>query len=494
MPQLGFEFSNSYAALPEKFYSPQLPSPVKKPELIRVNHALAKEMNLDPIALESSAGVQVLAGNQIPVGANPISTVYAGHQFGMWNPQLGDGRAILLGEVISQSGQRLDVQLKGSGTTPYSRMGDGRSPLGPVLREYIVSEAMFALGIPTTRSLAAVTTGEQVARDTLLPGAILTRIAKSHIRVGTFEFFASRGDTDSLITLADHVIDRHYPDAKQADNPYQALLECVIDAQASLIARWQGVGFIHGVMNTDNMLLCGQTVDYGPCAFMDNYHPATCFSSIDQHKRYAYGNQPQIAHWNLTCLAQCLLLIMDANETRALKMAQKTVDLFPGKFAHYYLKTFRAKLGLQIEDENDQDLILQLLEQMEQNNLDFTLTFRHLADRLCSSDIHTPLPDSVFTLPESFQPWLNSWEQRVQQETLSPQQRQKIMYAANPAIIPRNHQVEEAINAAQSSKDFKPFHELVDALSTPHQFDPSKEKYIKPPMPDQVVEHTFCGT
>lgn len=489
-----FQFDNSYAALAPQFYSHQTPTPVKQPKLIRINQALAEQLGIDSRWLESEHAAAVLSGNEIAEGSTPIATIYAGHQFGMWNPQLGDGRAILLGEVIDKQGQRYDIQLKGSGRTPYSRSGDGRSPLGPVLREYLISESMAAMDIPTTRALAAVSTGEAVVRESLLPGAILTRVAKSHIRVGTFEFFASRNDTQSLTTLANHVIERHYPEIKDAQHPYQALLKAVINAQAKLVAQWQGIGFIHGVMNTDNMLLSGETIDYGPCAFMDNYHPRTCFSSIDQQKRYAYGNQPQIAHWNMACLAQCLLLIMDDNEAKALKLTQEAVDEFPQIYAQHYLEVMRAKLGLLHAKESDQDLILDLLQRMEQHQLDFTLTFRHLSDQLSSTPTSSNIPERLFTLPEDFAPWIEQWQQRLAEENQPENERIQQMHGSNPALIPRNHIVEEAIELAVNQEDLSAFHAAVDALQQPYDYQPELEKYATPPKPEQVVENTFCGT
>src|SRR3954471_21037814 len=375
-----FPFQNTYSALPATFFARVAPTPVAAPRLIKLNRALAVHLGLDPDMLENPEGAEILAGKRLPDGADPIAMAYAGHQFGQFVPQLGDGRAILLGEVIDRDGIRRDIQLKGSGPTPFSRRGDGRAALGPVLREYIVSEAMFALGIPTTRSLAAVITGENVMRETMLPGAVLTRVASSHIRVGTFQFFAVRRDTDAIRRLADHVIARHYPDLAKAGQPYHALLEAVIARQAELVARWLLVGFIHGVMNTDNTSVAGDTIDYGPCAFMDNYDPATVFSSIDEMGRYAYGNQPRIALWNLTRFAECLLPLLSDDQEKAIAEAQSALEKFAEKFDAAYQAGLRRKLGLFTARDDDPELANDLLKTMAENQADFTLTFRRLSE------------------------------------------------------------------------------------------------------------------
>ncbi len=486
-------FDNSYERLPEHFYTRQPPEPVPAPELIRLNRELATALGLNANWLASEAGINMLAGNHVPEGASSIATVYAGHQFGNWNPQLGDGRALLLGEVVGSDGIRYDIQLKGSGRTPYSRGGDGKSPLGPVLREYIVSEAMAALGVPTTRALAAVSSGEQVVRDRLLPGAILTRVAQSHIRIGTVQFFASRGDVDALRALIDHVIDRHYPEAREADNPVRALLDGVIANQARLVARWQLLGFIHGVMNTDNMLLSGETIDYGPCAFMDRYHPGTVFSSIDHGGRYAYGNQPAIAHWNLAALAQALLPLLSDDQEQAVELAQKAVDAFPELFLSAYRAGMADKLGLESVREEDEALAQGLLTLMEQESLDFTLTFRRLAELAGEHEPATNV-SALCPLPESLEPWLQRWRQRLASDTRTPEARQAAMLAANPVFIPRNHLVEEAIAAAQNEGDYAPFHALVERLSRPCDYHLDDIRYATPPQPEQVVTQTFCGT
>src|SRR5579871_4146488 len=375
-----FPFQNTYSALPANFFARVAPTPVAAPRLIKLNRALAVHLGLDPDVLETPEGAEILAGKTLPGGAEPIAMAYAGHQFGHFVPQLGDGRAILLGEVIDRDGVRRDIQLKGSGPTPFSRRGDGRAALGPVLREYIVSEAMAALGVPTTRSLAAVITGESVLRETALPGAVLTRVAASHIRVGTFQFFAARGDTEGVRRLADHVIARHYPEAASAERPYHALLEGVIARQADLVARWLLIGFIHGVMNTDNTSISGETIDYGPCAFMDHYDPVAVFSSIDEQGRYAYANQPRIALWNLTRLAECLLPLFSDDKDKAIEQAQEILAGFVGKFSAAYQSGLRQKAGIFTERDGDEALLQDLLDAMAKNQADFTLTFRALSE------------------------------------------------------------------------------------------------------------------
>lgn len=491
--QAGFPFDNTYARLPERFFTKLDPTPVQAPRLLLLNEELARELNLDPAFLRSEAGAQVLGGNTIPERAEPLAMAYAGHQFGGWVPQLGDGRAILLGEVVDRDGGRRDIQLKGSGPTPYSRMGDGRAALGPVLREYIVSEAMAAFGIPTTRSLAVVTTGEAVFRERALPGGILTRVARSHIRVGTFQFFAARRDTDALRLLADHVIERHYPELRQAENPYSALLDAVVGRQAALIAAWMSVGFIHGVMNTDNMSVAGDTIDYGPCAFMDTYHPGTVYSSIDHGGRYAYGNQPGIAHWNLACLAQCLLPLIDDSEEKALAIAQEVINTFPDRYRAAHTERFAAKIGLETVREGDVDLIDGLLTAMEEGKADFTLTFRRLSD-LTRRGGEDAAVRALFEEPGAFDAWAATWRARLAEEKRDDAARQAAMRSVNPAYIPRNHQVEAALNAAVESGDVAPLHDLRAVLQTPFVTQPGQERYEAPPMPEEEVKATFCGT
>jgi uncharacterized protein YdiU (UPF0061 family) len=418
---------------------------------------------------------------------------YAGHQFGHFVPQLGDGRAILLGEVIDSDGVRRDIQLKGSGPTPFSRRGDGRAALGPVLREYIVSEAMHAMGIPTTRSLAAVITGENVIRETMLPGAVLTRVAASHVRVGTFQFFAARGDTDGVRALADHVIARHYPDAAKTERPYHALLEGVVGRQAELVARWLLVGFIHGVMNTDNTSISGETIDYGPCAFLDEYNPAQVFSSIDELGRYAYANQPRIALWNLTRLAECLLPLFSDEQEKAIDQAQFILGDFPEKFTAAYQAGLRRKIGLFSARDGDEALVQDLLDAMAKNAADFTNTFRSLSDAARDQAADAAVR-SQFTDPAAFDEWAARWRQRTSEEPQSAEERRAAMRAVNPVFIPRNHRIEAVIAAAVNSDDYAPFEELLTVLSKPYEDQPAFAAYADPPLPDQRVLQTFCGT
>ncbi|MDZ4366100.1 MAG: YdiU family protein, partial [Afipia sp.] len=418
-------FDNSYARLPQRFFAAVAPTPVPAPRLIRLNTPLASQLGLDPDWLKGPEGVAMLSGNGVPAGAAPIATAYAGHQFGGFSPQLGDGRAILLGELVDRRGRRHDLQLKGAGPTPFSRRGDGRAALGPVLREYLVSEAMAALGVPTTRALAAVLTGETVRRDTLLPGAVLTRVASSHIRIGTFQFFAARGDVEALRLLADHVIARHYPDCV-GDGRYLALLEAVITAQAALVAQWLAIGFIHGVMNTDNMSIAGETIDYGPCAFMDTYHPTTVFSSIDEHGRYAFGNQPPIARWNLTRFAEALLPLFADDPDKAVSIAQDALSRFDPQFRARLIAAFRRKLGLTTEEVDDVELIMALLDTMQRGEADFTLVFR----RLSEGAGHPESADAcrnLFGNPAEFGTWENRWRQRLLKEPASAEARQDAM-------------------------------------------------------------------
>ncbi len=487
-------FDNSYARLPEHFFARLPPTPVAAPRLIKVNRPLAQLLGLDADTLESPAGVQVLAGNTVPPGADPLAQAYAGHQFGGWVPQLGDGRAILLGEVVCKDGIRRDIQLKGAGRTPFSRSADGRAALGPVVREYIVSEGMHVLGIPTTRALAAVTTGERVLRETDLPGAVLTRVAQSHIRVGTFQFFAGRGDVGGLRALADHVIARHYPEAVQAENRYLAMLEGVLVRQAALVAQWLLVGFIHGVMNTDNMQIAGETIDYGPCAFMDDFHPGRVYSSIDHQGRYAYGNQPSIAQWNLAQLAQAILPILDDDQEEAVRLAQAMIDTFPKRFEAAFAEGFRAKLGLFSAEADDLNLGQNLLTAMTKGEADFTLTFRWLANVVDGRDLERNNPRDLFTDPAPFEQWLHQWAARAEREDVPPADRAAAMRAVNPLFIPRNHLVEEAIRAGEDDGDFAPMERLLAVLAHPFKDQPDAARYALPPTPEQVVPRTFCGT
>ncbi len=488
-----FPFQNTYSALPANFFARVAPTPVTSPRLIKLNRPLAVHLGLDPDLLSSPEGAEILAGKRLPDGADPIAMAYAGHQFGHFVPQLGDGRAILLGEVIDADGVRRDIQLKGSGPTPFSRRGDGRAALGPVLREYIVSEAMAALGIPTTRSLAAVVTGEMVMRETALPGAVLTRVASSHIRVGTFQFFASRGDTEGVRRLADHVIARHYPDAARAERPYAALLAGVIGRQADLVARWLLVGFIHGVMNTDNSSISGETIDYGPCAFMDHYDPAAVFSSIDEQGRYAYANQPRIALWNLTRLAECLLPLFSDDKDKAIAEAEGLLGAFAEQFTAAYQAGLRRKIGLFTARDGDEALVQDLLDAMAQNQADFTLTFRRLADAALGSDHDEPVRE-LFVDPTTFDHWAARWRQRSADEPQSAEERRTAMRAVNPAFIPRNHRIEAIIEAAVNRDDYAPFEQLLTVLAKPFDDQPTFTAYAEPPQPEQRVLQTFCGT
>jgi uncharacterized protein YdiU (UPF0061 family) len=483
----------TYRQLGEPFSTDQLPTPVANPTLIRVNRALAEQLNLSVDELESPENLQIFAGNSVPHNSQPIATVYAAHQFGGWNPQLGDGRAVLLGEVITQDGLRYDVQLKGSGQTPYSRRGDGRSALGPVLREYIVSEAMAALGIPTTRALAAVTTGEQVVRESFLPGGILTRVASSHIRIGTFQFFSAQGDIDAVKVLADYVIDRHYPQARDNTEPYKALLGYVVAAQARLIAQWMSIGFIHGVMNTDNMLVCGETVDYGPCAFMDAYNPQKVFSSIDTHGRYAYSNQADIGHWNLSWLAQALLPLMAEEEAEAIKKAQGSLSQFSAIFGEHYQTLMAAKLGFATPSATVTPLFSDLLEIMAQQGCDYTLTFRALTDQLAPKGTGDVLGE-LYPLHPALQGWLKEWLDVLAEENIDHAVAHQLMANNNPVFIPRNHQIEAVINEATRDNDFTRFHKLVDVLAKPFVYREVDADFARPPRPDEEVLATFCGT
>jgi uncharacterized protein YdiU (UPF0061 family) len=486
-------FDNSFARLPSRFYARVDPSPVPAPRLVRINTALAETLGIDPAELASEEGVEMLAGNAVPEGAASIALAYAGHQFGQFSPQLGDGRAILLGEVVGRDGARRDIQLKGSGRTPFSRGGDGRAALGPVLREYIISEAMAALGVPTARALAAVTTGARVMRETALPGAVFTRVAASHIRVGTFQFFASRGDTEAVRLLADHAIARHYPEAAAAANPYAALLRGVAERQADLIARWILIGFIHGVMNTDNCAISGETIDYGPCAFMDAYDPATVFSSIDHFGRYAYGNQPSIAQWNLSRLAEALLPLLDDDADTAVATAKEALEVFAPRFQGKYAAGLGQKLGFTTERDGDSALAKDFLTNLRDNGADFTLAFRTLGDAALGPDAD-PAMRALFADPSTYDAWATRWRARLAVENTDPLARREKMRAINPAYIPRNHMVESALDAAVARADFAPFEEMLEVVSLPFEERSGFERYAIPPAPDERVLATFCGT
>ncbi len=488
-----FPFDNSYARLPEGFHVRLAPTPVKAPRLIKLNTALAVELGLDLDGLDEASIAEIFAGNRLPNGAEPLAMAYAGHQFGGFVPQLGDGRAILLGEVVDQTGTRRDIQLKGSGRTPFSRGGDGRAALGPVLREYLISEAMHALGIPTTRALAGVTTGEPVYREDVLPGAVLTRVARSHVRVGTFQFFAARGDDAATRRLADYVIERHYLELAEREDRYASLLEAVLERQAALVTRWLLVGFIHGVMNTDNTSIIGETIDFGPCAFMDSFDPMTRFSSIDAYGRYAFANQPAIAQWNLARLAEAMLPLLAADTDAAIARANAIIETFEPRFAQHWLGGMRRKIGLASEAETDRELIAGLLDAMHQGKADFTLTFRRLADAL-EDETATPQLRALFEAPEAFDAWETAWRQRLEREPTPPAERAEAMRRISPAIIPRNHRVEEALAAAIENADFTPFERLHAALATPYDDSAATAPYASPPEPTDIPYRTFCGT
>ena len=491
-----FPFDNTYARLPEHFFARLPPTRVAAPRLIKLNIPLAESLGLDPDQLASPEGVEILAGNRLAEGSEPLAMAYAGHQFGHFVPQLGDGRTNLLGEVVATDGLRYDLQLKGSGPTPFSRRGDGRAALGPVLREYLLSEAMHALGVPSTRALAAVTTGEVVYRETPVPGAVFTRVAASHLRVGTFQYFLAKNDIEGLRTLADYAITRHYPDAQQNASPFRALLTGVISRHASLVAQWMLLGFIHGVMNTDNTSISGETIDYGPCAFMEAFDPRCVFSSIDRQGRYAYANQPHAAQWNLARFAETLLPLLTeeaGTQEAALAWAYEALEAFGPRFEQSHLAGMRQKLGLTTEQEGDAALAQDLLNRMAANEADFTLTFRHLCEAAASpnGDRRTR---TLFTNPVAFDEWSKLWRQRLAAESISTQDRASLMQKANPLFIPRNHLVEAAITAAVERQDFHPFEDLLSVILRPYEDRPGMEPYSTPARPEQRVTATFCGT
>jgi uncharacterized protein YdiU (UPF0061 family) len=481
----GWNLDNSYARLPELFFTRVTLNPVRSPKLIKLNDSLAASLGLNVQALRSEEGAAVLAGNRVPEGALPLAQAYAGHQFGHFT-MLGDGRAVLLGEQITPQGERVDIQLKGSGRTPYSRGGDGRAALGPMLREYIISEAMHELGIPTTRSLAVVTTGETIIRETDLPGAILTRIAASHLRVGTFQYAANWGTVDDIRALADYALQRHFPDVGDVENRYLALLQEVIKRQAALIAKWQLVGFIHGVMNTDNMAISGETIDYGPCAFMDAYDPATVFSSIDRQGRYAYGNQPSIAGWNLARFAESLLPLLHENQEQAVQLAQDAISQFIPLYQKNWLTGMRAKLGIFNEESEDETLIEDLLNLMQKYHADYTNTFRGLT--------FDTLEDSVLFGTPEFAKWQEMWQARLDRQQESKDSSHRLMRSSNPALIPRNHRVEAALEAAVNEGDFSVMERLLDVLSSPYAHSPEQADYATLPAESTRPYRTFCGT
>jgi len=485
MVAVGWHFDNSYARLPEAFFIRQNPAPVPSPKLTILNEPLAEALGLNVQALRSEDGVAILAGNRVPEGALPLAQAYAGHQFG-YRTMLGDGRALLIGEQITPMGERFDIQLKGSGKTPFSRQGDGRAALGPMLREYLISEAMHSLGIPTSRSLAVVTTGETIHRETDRAGAVLTRVAASHLRVGTFQYASMRGEVEELRSLADYALHRHFPEHAADENPYRSLLEEVVKGQAGLIAKWQMVGFIHGVMNTDNMTISGETIDYGPCAFMDEYDPETVFSSIDLQGRYAYGNQPKIAAWNLVRFAETLLPLLHDDQAEAIGLAQEAISEFPRRYHARWLSGMRAKLGMFGQESEDEDLIEGLLQMMRTHHADYTNTFRALTLNISEET-------SLFGSPE-FLKWHALWQARLGRQPESAASVHQLMQKTNPAIIPRNHRVEAALDAAVEQGDGRLLQKLLDVLAKPYAYAPEQAEFTQLPPQSDRPYRTYCGT
>jgi uncharacterized protein YdiU (UPF0061 family) len=480
----GWRFDNSYLRLPPILFKRQVPQVVSKPRLLMFNHKLALELGLDPEWLTSEDGIQMLAGNVVVQGSEPIAQAYAGHQYGHFT-MLGDGRAILLGEHIAPDGQRFDIQLKGSGRTPFSRGGDGLAAVGPMVREFIISEAMHALGIPTTRSLAVIGTGEKVVREQLLNGAVLTRVASSHIRIGTFEFAASCGDPAAIRELLAHTIQRHYPELTGDRQNALSLLESVIERQAELVARWMHVGFVHGVMNTDNMALSGETIDYGPCAFIDTFDPATVFSSIDHRGRYAFGNQPAITQWNLARLAETLIPLIAPEVSDAVAILEPVIDRFSTVFKQAWIAGMLRKLGLREELPGDTELIESLLSIMHKNRLDYTISFRMLGKSLATADS---------AVPETLESWRSGWIERIDTQAGGRDEAAILCAKENPAVIPRNHLVEEALAAIDTSDDFGPVNELLDAITHPFESGRNAERYEQGPEKVNPHYRTFCGT
>ena len=499
-------FDNSYARLPEAFYSRQSPTPVSRPTLFALNRELAQSLGMNPDWLSGPEGLAMLSGNRLPPGAQPVAMGYAGHQFGHWVPRLGDGRALLIGEVVDRDGVRRDLQLKGSGPTPYSRRGDGRSSIGPVVREYLASEFMHALGIPTTRALAAVSTGEQVVRQRMEPGGILCRVASSHVRVGTFEFFARSGRTEEVRVLADYVIDRHYPDCRDncrdnrpdnrhdAGNPYAAMFAAVVRRQARLIADWLRVGFIHGVMNTDNCSIVGETIDFGPFGFIDEFNPATVYSSIDHGGRYAYNQQPAIAQWNLARLAECLLPLFDADPEAAVELANEHLKTFSSEFEAAFHPALAAKIGLSADPVEHVQLALDLMDLMSANTADMTLVFRGLSRLPAAGPEHDEPVRALFDDPTAFDAWAERWRQRLVAEGRDDAERQAAMQQVNPAFVLRNHLAQQAVDAAIERLDFEPMRRLHAVLSKPFEDQPEAADLALPPAPEERVLTTFCGT
>ncbi len=488
---MNWTFDHSYARLPEHFYTRLDPTPVQNPELVVVNHALADDLGLTLKDASNDDLAAMFSGNTLPAGAKPIAQAYAGHQFGHFT-MLGDGRAHLLGEHLTLDGTRVDIQLKGSGQTPYARRGDGRAALGPMLREYVISEAMHALHVPTTRSLAVVTTGEPVYRETMLQGAILTRVASSHLRIGTFEYVAAQRNISDLKQLADYAIDRHDAGLKESKQPYLEWLKVVMERQIALVVDWLRVGFIHGVMNTDNVTLAGETMDYGPCAFMDKYDPQTVFSSIDQMGRYAYANQPRIVQWNMARFAEALLPLLHEDIKQGAALAEEVIHSFQTSFQRAWLAMMRRKLGLFGAQKEDEALVGDILQWMQRNEMDYTNTFRALAsDRALTAGTK---PEGEVFEAKAFQAWWRRWQERLQQNSKPISSSLCLMRANNPAIIPRNHKVEEALTAAEELRDFSVLHRLLAALAKPYQDHPEYAEFQTPPTPEERVYQTFCGT
>jgi len=483
--KIGWRFDNTYARLPEIMLSRIAPLPVKDPKLVIFNHNLSKELGLDFSVIEDNLLPSMFAGSLLPQESECIAQAYAGHQFGYFT-MLGDGRAIVIGEHLSKNNKRFDIQFKGSGKTPYSRNGDGRAALGPMLREYIISEAMHSLGIPTTRSLAVVKTGETVMRETPLQGAILTRVASSHIRVGTFQYAIFSEDKKDLKTFFDYTIERHYSHIKDSKTPAIDLLKIVIEKQIQLVTDWMRVGFIHGVMNTDNMAISGETIDYGPCAFMDTYNPKTVFSSIDHHGRYAYFNQPSITKWNLERFAESLIPLIDNNEDKAIEMATEVMHSFAEKYKKNWFEMMRKKLGLLGEDSKDENLIIDLLSWMHQNKADYTNTFCFL--------MNENIQENKIYNNQGFISWKQQWQERLKLHYNSPEESLKLMRSTNPLVIPRNHKVEKALNAAATDNDLIQIHNLLKVLKNPYKNSPEIANYQSSPPPSNKIYRTYCGT
>ncbi len=483
-PNMRIPFDNSYSKLPDHFYERADPAQVPAPTLITVNNSLATELGIEPEWLRSDAGLAVISGNTVAEGSEPLAQAYAGHQFGGFSPQLGDGRAILLGEVIHANGERKDIQLKGSGRTPFSRGGDGKSALGPVIREYLMCEAMFALGVPTTRALAAVTTGEKVIREERIDGGIFTRVASSHLRVGTFQYFATRNDTEAIKTLVDFALNRHFPHAETSLSPALTLLEEVISAQAQLIAHWMSIGFIHGVMNTDNFAISGETIDYGPCAFMDDFHPNCVFSAIDRDARYSWGNQGSIAHWNLTRFAETLLPLLDPEPDTAMKLAEAALNSYSKQFINLYHLHYKSKLSL--TEDAPIEFIQGTLSLLADQQVDYTLFFRRLT-QLANKDTEASKLVELFIDAEACLKWIDEWITLLDDDLITTMQQ------VNPITIPRNHQVEAAIQQAYKG-DFTLFHRLHEAWKHPFTENPEHEDLELAPLPEERVTQTFCGT